>query len=29
MRNTLTDEKFKGKFTDEDKKKVNDLVDET
>jgi hypothetical protein len=29
MRNTLNDEKLKDKFSEDDKKKVTDLVDET
>ena len=28
MKNTLNDEKLKEKFTDEDKKLINDLSDE-
>lgn len=29
MRNTLKDEKFKDKFTEDDKKKVESIIDET
>jgi hypothetical protein len=29
MRNTLKDEKLKDKFTEEDKKKIEEIIDET
>ena len=29
MRNTLKDEKLKDKFTEEDKKKVEEIIEET